>query len=86
VVLTTNACKDAAVKEFRELSSPDRLLVVMHKLNLHGLVGVSESLSDLEIEAGAVVQDLDYGEWTITEKERAVFAAIEEALREPPSS
>jgi hypothetical protein len=53
---------------------------------MHGLVDVSESLSDLEIEAGAVIQDLDYGEWTITEKEHAVFDAIGEALREPPSS
>ena len=69
--------KDAAVKEFRELNSPDRLLVVMHKLKMHGLVDVSESLTDLEIEAGAVIQDLDYGEWTITEKEHAVFDAIE---------
>jgi hypothetical protein len=76
----------ALTMKFRELNSPDRLLVVMHKLKMHRLVDVSESLSDLEIEAGAVIQDLDYGEWTITEKERGVFDAIEEALREPPSS
>jgi hypothetical protein len=76
----------ALTMKFRELNSPDRLLVVMHKLKMHRLVDVSESLSDLEIEAGAVIHDLDYGEWTITEKERGVFDAIEEALREPPSS
>ncbi len=77
--------RDATLKEFAELNSPDRLPIMLDKLKMHGLAAVEESLSDLEIEAGAVLQHIDIGEWTLPQKERAVFAAIEDVLREPPS-
>jgi len=60
--------------------------ILMDKLEMHELTAVSESLSELEIEAGEHIrEEIDHGEWTIPEKEQAVFDAIKEALREPPS-
>jgi hypothetical protein len=70
--------------EFPEITA--NTSIVVDRLKLHGLTTVSGPLVLLEIEAGAVIQGLDYGEWTIPDKEQAVFDAIKDALQKPLSS
>ena len=76
---------DAAFREFRELNAPDRLLLVMESLKMHGLTALAEALSRLEIEVRAVMQDLDVGPPTIHAKRQTVDDAIKKVLEEPPS-
>jgi hypothetical protein len=60
--------------------------IVDDRLKMHGLITVLTPLRRLEAEAGVVIHGHDYSDWTIPDKEQAVFDAIKEALREPPSS
>ncbi|WP_322860193.1 hypothetical protein U8D42_16655 [Mycobacterium europaeum] len=75
---------NAAFREFRELNVPDRLPLVMENLKMHGLTAPAEAVSRLEIEVGAVMQDLDDGP-TIHARRQAVDDAIEKVLEDPPS-
>jgi hypothetical protein len=73
-------------EQFREIVVEDRLNRVLDELRMYGLPDVASSLSDLEIEAGAVLQHIDIGEWTLPQKQQAVFDAIDAALAKPASS
>jgi hypothetical protein len=77
---------DLAAQEFQEIVAEDRLNIVLDELKMYGLPAVASSLSDLEVEAGAVLQDRDIGEWTLPQKQQAVFDAIDAALKKPASS
>jgi hypothetical protein len=78
--------KEKQVEEFADLNVREvSVRVMVDKLAMHGLTTVSTALEALEVEAGAIIQDIDPGPWTIYDKEQAVFAAIKDALQEPPS-
>jgi hypothetical protein len=79
--------KGKQVEEFADLNLREvSVRVMVDKLAMHGLTTVSTALEALEVEAGAIIQDIHPGPWTIYDKEQAVFAAINDALQEPPSS
>ncbi|MCG7595765.1 hypothetical protein [Mycobacterium sp. PSTR-4-N] len=57
--------------------------LLVAKLDLLGLEGVSSALNALEEEASDVVLRIEAKDWTVYEKEEAVLAAIKNALRQP---
>jgi hypothetical protein len=76
--------RELQVEEFPEITA--NVSIVDDRLKMHGLITVLTPLRRLEAEAGVVIHGHDYSHWTIPDKEQAVFDAIKEALREPPSS
>jgi hypothetical protein len=76
--------RELQVEEFPEITA--NVSIVDDRLKMHGLITVLTPPRRLEAEAGVVIHGHDYSHWTIPDKEQAVFDAIKEALREPPSS
>jgi hypothetical protein len=74
---------DAAFNEFTELNAPDHLPLVMANLKMHGLTALAEAVSRLEIEVGAIMQDIEVGGYTVHAKRQAVSDEITKVLEDP---